>query len=266
MEFLLIYLLLGVAAGFLAGLLGVGGGLVMVPVLAWTFALQGIAPGLWMHLALGTSLAVIVFTSISSVRAHYQHGAVRTAIFLRMAPGILFGALLGALSARYIEQDALRWFFAFFELVVAIQMAWAIKPKPHATEPGWPRSTAAGTVIGAVSSWVGIGGGTLTVPWLVWHGIRMQEAVATSAAVGMPIAIAGAAGYILGGWGHVDLPAQSWGFVYLPAWGVIAVGSVLAAPLGARAAHALDAVKLKRIFALVLFVLAIKMFMGLERG
>ncbi|MGA1562316.1 MAG: sulfite exporter TauE/SafE family protein [Gammaproteobacteria bacterium] len=266
MEFLLIYLMLGLVAGFLAGLLGVGGGLVMVPVLAWTFALQGMAPGLWMHLALGTSLAVIVFTSISSVRAHYQHGAVRTAIFARMAPSILLGALAGAVTARYVAQDALRWFFAFFELAVAIQMAWAIKPKAHATEPGWPRSSAAGTVIGAVSSWVGIGGGTLTVPWLVWHGIRMQEAVATSAAVGMPIAIAGAAGYMLGGWGHADLPAQSWGFVYLPAWGAIAVGSVLAAPFGARAAHALDAVKLKRIFALVLFVLAIKMFMGLEGG
>ena len=266
MEFLLIYLMLGLVAGFLAGLLGVGGGLVMVPVLAWTFALQGMAPGLWMHLALGTSLAVIVFTSISSVRAHYQHGAVRTAIFVRMAPGIVLGALAGAVTARYVAQDALRWFFAFFELAVAIQMAWAIKPKAHATEPGWPRSTAAGTVIGAVSSWVGIGGGTLTVPWLVWHGIRMQEAVATSAAVGMPIAIAGAAGYMLGGWGHEDLPAQSWGFVYLPAWGAIAVGSVLAAPFGARAAHALDAVKLKRIFALVLFVLAIKMFIGLEGG
>lgn len=266
MEFLLIYLMLGLVAGFLAGLLGVGGGLVMVPVLAWTFALQGMAPGLWMHLALGTSLAVIVFTSISSVRAHYQHGAVRTAIFVRMAPGIVLGALAGAVTARYVAQDALRWFFAFFELAVAIQMAWAIKPKAHATEPCWPRSTAAGTVIGAVSSWVGIGGGTLTVPWLVWHGIRMQEAVATSAAVGMPIAIAGAAGYMLGGWGHADLPAQSWGFVYLPAWGAIAVGSVLAAPFGARAAHALDAVKLKRIFALVLFVLAIKMFMGLEGG
>jgi uncharacterized membrane protein YfcA len=266
MEFLLIYLMLGLVAGFLAGLLGVGGGLVMVPVLAWTFALQGMAPGLWMHLALGTSLAVIVFTSISSVRTHYQHGAVRTPIFARMAPGILLGALAGAVTARYVAQDALRWFFAFFELAVAIQMVWAIKPKAHATEPGWPRSTAAGTVIGAVSSWVGIGGGTLTVPWLVWHGIRMQEAVATSAAVGMPIAIAGAAGYMLGGWGNADLPAQSWGFVYLPAWGAIAVGSVLAAPFGARAAHALDAVKLKRIFALVLFVLAIKMFMGLEGG
>jgi uncharacterized membrane protein YfcA len=117
-----------------------------------------------------------------------------------------------------------------------------------------------------VSSWVGIGGGTLTVPWLVWHGIRMQEAVATSAAVGMPIALAGAAGYMLGGWGQADLPAQSLGFVYVPAWASIAVASVVAAPFGARAAHALDAAKLKRIFALVLFVLAIKMFMGLESG
>lgn len=264
MEFTLIYLVLGLVAGFLAGLLGVGGGLIMVPVLAWSFAAQGITPGVWMHLALGTSLAVIVLTSISSVRAHYQHGAVRIGIFLRMAPGIMLGALLGAVTARWIAQDALRWFFACFELAVAIQMAWAIRPQPHAVEPGWMRSTVAGGVIGALSSWVGIGGGTLTVPWLVWHGIRMQEAVATSAAVGMPIALAGATGYILAGWGHPDLPEQSLGFVYGPAWLTIAIGSVLAAPFGARAAHALDAAKLKRIFAVVLFALAIKMFMGLE--
>jgi len=264
---LLAYLITGAFAGLIAGLLGVGGGLVIVPVLAFLFVRAGFEPGVVMHLAVGTSLATIVFTSISSVRAHHRHGAVRWPVFWQLTPGIIVGALLGAWLAGFFATDGLRLFFALFEIGVALQLAFGMKPRAHAS-PGAAAGSAwehglAGTVIGAVSALVGIGGGTLTVPWLVWRGTPMRNAVAISSACGLPIATAGAVGFILTGWQVDTLPAQSLGYIYLPAFVGIVVTSVLFAPLGARLAHRLPVVVLKRFFAGFLMILGIRMLYGL---
>lgn len=250
---------LGLVSGFLAGLLGVGGGLVMVPVLVVLFAQQGFAPEWHMHLALGTSLAVIVLTSISSLRAHHAHGAVRWDTVKRIAPGIGFGTLLGAFAARHFSDFGLRVFFVGFLFFAATQMFLELKPKAHRDLPGAVGMSAVGAVIGAVSSWVGIGGGTLSVPFQLWCNVKLHEAIGTSAAIGFPIAVAGTLGYVLAGQTAAGLPAGSLGFVYLPALAGIAAASWLTAPRGARLAHRLPLKKLKRIFALLLYVLGLRM-------
>jgi uncharacterized membrane protein YfcA len=262
-DVLILYLLLGAFAGVVAGLLGVGGGLIIVPVLALVFTRAGFDAAIIMHLAVGTSLATIVFTSISSVRAHHQHGAVLWREFGRLTPGIIVGALLGALVADSMPTRQLRIFFAIFELTVATQMAFSILPHAARELPGRGGMFTAGGVIGAVSAIVGIGGGTLTVPFLVWCRVKMQNAVATSSACGLPIAIAGAVGFVLTGWNDDRLPEWSAGFVYLPAGLGIVLASVLTAPLGAKLAHRLPAPTLKKVFAGLLFVLGIRMLISL---
>jgi uncharacterized membrane protein YfcA len=261
-EAVIIYLLLGAFAGLVAGLLGVGGGLIIVPVLVFIFTGQGVAEHLIVHLAVGTSLATIVFTSISSVRAHHQHGAVLWPAFWQLTPGIVIGAWLGALFADLLASDQLRRFFGVFELLVAIQMTFNVKPRPHRQLPGRAGMVGAGSVIGAISAIVGIGGGTMTVPFLVWCNVAMRKAVATSSACGLPIAVAGATGFIVTGWNAVDLPAYSSGYVYWPAFIGIVIASVLSAPLGARLAHRLPAAQLKRIFAVLLYILGLRMLLG----
>ena len=262
MEAVIIYLLLGAFAGLVAGLLGVGGGLIIVPVLVFIFTGQGVAEHLIVHLAVGTSLATIVFTSISSVRAHHQHGAVLWPAFWQLTPGIVIGAWLGALFADVLASDQLRRFFGVFELLVAIQMTFNVKPRPHRQLPGRAGMVGAGSVIGAISAIVGIGGGTITVPFLGWCNVAMRKAVATSSACGLPIAIAGATGFIVTGWNAVDLPVYSSGYVYWPAFIGIVIASVLSAPLGARLAHRLPAAQLKRIFAVLLYILGLRMLLG----
>jgi len=250
---------LGLVVGFVAGLLGVGGGLIIVPVLIFLLHAQELAAGMEPQLALGTSLASILFTSLSSVRAHHRHGAVVWPLLWRIAPGIVLGTLAGAVLAAQMPAMLLKLFFTAFLFYAAIQMWLDFKPAPHRSLPGQAGTTLAGGVIGAVSSWVGIGGGTLSVPFMLWHNVPLHRAIATSAAIGFPIAIAGAAGYVLGGWGAGGLPAGSLGFVYLPALFGIVLGSVLTAPLGARTAHRLPVRPLKRVFALLLMVLALRM-------
>lgn len=259
LDFFLAYLALGLLAGFIAGLLGVGGGLIIVPILIWMFDAQGVAVGIQPHLALGTSLASILFTSLSSVRAHHGHGAVDWNVVRRIAPGIVIGTLLGAWLASYIPARPLKIFFIIFLFYAALQMALNFKPKPSRMLPGPFGMLGAGGFIGAVSSWVGIGGGTLSVPFQVWCNVPFHRAVGTSAAIGFPIAFAGLTGYIIGGWSHTELPPHSMGFISLPALAGIAAGSILTAPLGAKTAHALPVAKLKRIFAILLFVLALRM-------
>jgi uncharacterized membrane protein YfcA len=262
-EFLIAYFTLGLFAGFVAGLLGVGGGLIIVPVLIWLFDAQGISPDIQPHLALGTSLASILFTSLSSVRAHHRHGAVDWRTLKRLMPGIIFGTLVGAWLASLIPARALKIFFVLFLFYAALQMALNFKPRPHRELPGAPGMFGAGTVIGSISSWVGIGGGTLSVPFQAWCNVPLHRAIGTSAAIGFPIAAAGAMGYIVGGWHHADLPFGSLGFLSLPALGCIALGSILTAPLGAKTTHSLPVAKLKRIFALLLLILAIRMTLSL---
>lgn len=256
------YLLLGAFAGTVAGLLGVGGGLIIVPVLVFIFSGHNFAPEVIVHIAVGTSLASIVITSISSTRAHHAHGAVLWPVFRKLAPGIVVGTFIGAVIADLMNAVSLRTFFGIFELTVAVQMALNIKPNPHRQLPGWFGTSSTGTGIGIVSAIVGIGGGTMTVPFLVWCNTSMQRAVATSAACGLPIAIAGAIGYTVTGLNETRLPANAIGYVYWPAFLGIIITSMLFAPVGARLAHKLPAAKLKKIFALLLAILGIRMLLG----
>ncbi len=258
------YIALGLFAGFFAGLLGVGGGLIIVPVLAFIFAAQHFPAHYVMHLALGTSLASIIFTSISSLRAHHAHVAVDWKVWREVTPGIVTGTLLGTVLAAYLSAHFLKLFFVVFVFYVGTQMLLDIKPKAARALPGLPGMFAAGNVIGAVSSLVGIGGGTLSVPFMTWCNVTLHRAIGTSAAIGLPIAIAGALGYVANGLAvRSVLPAHSLGFVYLPALAAIVVASIVTAPLGAKLAHRLPVKKLKKIFALLLFTLGIRMAVSL---
>lgn len=262
MTELAIYLALGATAGLLAGLFGVGGGLIIVPVLAWVFAAQGMDAGVIMHLAIGTSLASIWLTSLMSIRAHHRRGAVDWPLVRKLAAGIVLGALAGAFIAEQLPTPALRRIFGVFELFVAAQMLLVSRYQAHFTLPGNIGLNAAGAVIGVVSAIIGIGGGTLTVPFLVWCRVPMIRAVATSAACGLPIAVAGAIGFILTGWNDALLPEWSSGYLYWPAWLGIVVASSLTAGLGARLAHRLPAARLRQLFALLLIGLGVKMLAG----
>lgn len=261
METLLLYLAVGAFAGTLAGLFGVGGGLVIVPVLVFIFRGQGISEAVLIHLAVGTSLATIVFTAISSVRAHHKRGAVRWDVVNRLTPGIVVGALLGAMIADAMPASVLRIFFAAFELTVAALLWWDRQPAAHRGLPGIIGMSSTGVVIGAVSSIVGIGGGTLTVPFLTWCNVNLRNAVATSSACGLPIALAGALGFVVMGWNEVQLPEFATGYIYWPAFAGIGIASVLFAPLGAKLAHALPVASLRKLFALLLAALGVRMLL-----
>jgi uncharacterized protein len=248
-----LYLAVGTAAGLLAGLLGVGGGLIIVAALAWLLPLRGFAPEHVMHVALATSLASIILTSISSSYSHYRRGSVLWSSVKALAPGMVLGGLAGAQLASHMPSDALRWFVAGYCLVAAAQLRFG-QVRAGRTEndapPGGPLLFGAGIAIGMLAALVGIGGGSMTVPLLVWLGVAPVRAVGTSAACGFAIAVASAAGFVYGG--HVSgaaLPAGSLGFVYLPAAGCIALASVLSAPQGVRLAHALSGASLKLVFA-----------------
>ncbi|WP_308447312.1 sulfite exporter TauE/SafE family protein [Parachitinimonas caeni] len=262
-EALLIYLMVGCAAGFLAGLLGVGGGLIIVPALIWAFGLLHFAPDHLMHLALGTSLASIIFTSISSVRAHHARGAVKWQVVRRMGGGLVLGTFLGAGLASQLPSTGLKWFFCIFAYLVAAQMLANFRPKPSRTLPQTGGLLGVGGVIGAISSFVGIGGGSLSVPFLAWCNVPLPNAIATSAALGFPIAVGGLAGYLAHGWHSQGLPPGALGFVYLPALAGIVFASMLTAPLGATLAHRLPVATLKKCFALLLIVVASKMIWNL---
>lgn len=249
-------LALGAATGFAAGLLGIGGGMMMVPFLTVIFTARGYPEQHLVHMAIATSLATILFTSLSSVRAHHQRGAVLWPVARILAPGIVVGSLIGAQIAGKLPTVWLALVFAAFVGLSAVQMLFDRKPKATRELPGAPGMFAVGNAIGFVSALVGAGGGFISVPYLVWSNIRIHNAVATSAALGFPIAAAGTVGYVLAGYGEAGLPAGTIGFVYLPALLTIALASVVTAPLGARAAHALNTKPLKRIFSLLLFILA----------
>ncbi|MDR2188694.1 MAG: sulfite exporter TauE/SafE family protein [Azonexus sp.] len=260
---LLAYLALGLWVGFFAGLLGIGGGIVMVPVLVMLFTAQAMPQGEVMHLALGSSMAAILLTSLSSVRAHHAHGAVIWPIVGRITPGILLGVGVGTHFASRMPGKTLAIIFTVFVSYVAAQMILNVKPKAQRDMPGWLGTAAAGLGIGALSSLVAIGGGSLSVPFMTWCNVRLQNAIGTSAAIGFPIAAGGALGYIWNGWNTPGLPAGSFGFVYLPAVLGIVVSSILTAPFGARLAHRLPVATLKKVFAALLLALAAKMLWGL---
>ena len=258
-EWLLAYLALGAFVGFFAGLLGVGGGGIMVPVLTTMFAAQGFPPGQMVHLALGTSMAAIVLTSVSSLRAHHAHGAVRWDIVKGITPGVLIGTFGGTFIAALAPTRPLAIFFGCSMAYVSLQMILNVKPKPSRALPGTLGLAGVGGGIGLISALVAIGGGSLSVPFMTWCNVKMQNAIGTSAAIGLPIALAGGAGYLINGWAVEGLPAWSVGYVYLPALVAISAVSTFTAPLGARLAHRLPVATLKKVFAGVLILLSAKM-------
>jgi uncharacterized membrane protein YfcA len=249
--------LLGVGTGFLAGLLGIGGGMLMVPFLTIILGNRGVPADLAVKMAIATSMATIIFTSISSVRAHHKRGAVRWDIVRRLAPGIVIGSLIGSLGVfSLLKGTALAIFFALFVGFSATQMVLDKRPKPTRQMPGTAGQLGAGGAIGFISGLVGAGGGFISVPFMTWCNVAIHNAVATSAALGFPIAVANVVGYVGSGQSVQGLPEGSFGFIWLPALGVIAVCSFLIAPFGAKAAHSLPVSKLKRIFASILYMLA----------
>lgn len=256
------YVLVGAFAGILAGLLGIGGGLVIVPMLELCFVRQGIADSVIMHLALGTSLASIIFTSISSFRAHNKRGSVRWDVFRKIVIGIMAGSFIGSCIAAQLPTSFLKGFFAIFIYYVAVQMLTNKKPKPSRHLPGPAGMTGVGGVIGVFSSLVGIGGGTLCVPFMTWCNVAMHTAIGTASAIGLPIAVASTVGYIINGWGAADLPAHSVGYVYLTALFGIVITSTLTAPLGVRLAHSLPVARLKKVFAVLLVVVGTRMLLA----
>lgn len=252
-------MLLGALAGVLAGLLGLGGGLLIVPVLVWLFSAQEFADNLIMIMAVATSLATIVFTSISSVLAHHQLGSVIWTKVKKLIPGIILGSVMGAVVADQLSAGVLRTVYILFLVAVGLQMAFQVQPSARIKQVSPIIDWMAGNIIGLMSAILGIGGGTLTVPYLTMTQHPMRNAVAISSACGLPIAFAGTLSYAVLGWNSGQLPEYSLGYVYLPAFAGIVFFSVLTAPIGAKLAHKLPAQKLKRIFSLFLFVMAVKM-------
>lgn len=252
-------LALGAFTGLFAGLFGIGGGGIMVPVLTLLFLQQQFPAEHLLHMALATSMAAIVPTAIASLRAHHQHHAVIWPVVLKIAPGILFGTFAGTFLASYLSAKPLAIFFSCFMALVAVQMVRNRKPKPSRQLPGLIGMSATGSGIGAVSALVAIGGGTLTVPFLVWCNVSLPVAIGTSAAVGLPIAFSGALGYIFNGWHQTGLPDHTLGYVYWPAVIAMACMSFFTAPLGATLAHRLPIALLKKLFALLLIALSLQM-------
>ena len=248
---------LGLFTGFLAGLLGIGGGMLMVPFLTFMLSHRNVDADLAVKMAIATSMATIVFTSLSSVRAHHRRGAVRWDLVRGLAPGIVIGAAFAGLGAFAVLKGAtLALVFAGFVAFSATQMILNRKPAPSRTVPGPAGLVGAGSAIGFLSGLVGAGGGFISVPFMAWCNVAMHQAVATSAALGFPIAVANVLGYIVSGHDIAGRPAASLGYLWLPALVVIASSSVLMAPLGARAAHAMPVHHLKRVFAVLLYGLA----------
>ena len=242
---LVVYCLLGAIAGVLAGLLGVGGGIVIVPMLVFAFGWQNFPPDVLMLMALGTSMGSIMFTSISSSLAHSRNKGVQWDAVRNITPGILIGTFCGSFLASHVPARFLQLFFVAFLFFV----------------PGLGGMSVAGGIIGVVSSLVGIGGGTLSVPFLLWNNLDMRKAIGTSAAIGFPIALAGCFGYIVNGWNAANLPPYSFGYIYLPSLFGIVIVSMFTAPLGARLAQTLPVPKLKKCFALLLIVVGIRMLL-----
>lgn len=259
LEWIVVFLLLGSFIGFMAGLLGVGGGGLMVPLLTAIFLQQGVPVDNVVHLALGTSMAAMIVTTFSSFRAHNAKQAVLWPVVYRMALGVILGTFSATFLAAYLSSLFLAIFFALFMAFVSLKMFLNIKPKPSREIAGKVALLLAGTGIGVVSALVSIGGGSLTVPYLSWHNVDIKKAIGTSAAMGLPISIAGTLGYLINGWAYTDLHNLKIGFVYVPAVVLISLASFFTAPYGVKLAHSLPVDKLKKVFACVLILLSIKM-------
>jgi uncharacterized membrane protein YfcA len=250
-------LLLGLCTGFLAGMLGVGGGMMQVPFMTFNLTRKGVAPGLAIKMAIATSMATILFTALSSLRAHHRRGAVRWDLVRGITPGIVAGGLLaGAGFFAVLKGPQLALLFAVFISFSAAQMLLNRQPRPSRQMPGRLGQAALGGAIGLLSGLVGAGGAFIASPFMVWCNVPMHKVVATSAAIGFPVALAATAGYVISGWTLPPALPGAFGYLYLPALAIVSLASVLTAPLGARAAHATDVRRLRQRFALVLLCLA----------
>ncbi len=264
------FLAAGAVAGVFAGLLGVGGGIIIVPILSLLFPVLGVPADQVHHLALGTSLASIIVTSISSAKSHHAKDAVRWDIVKAITPGILLGTFTGGLVAAHIPSFHLKLIFIVFLFFVAGNMLLGKKQKnadtPEDNQEKLPSTlgiSTVGTGIGMLSSFVGIGGGTMSVPFMDFCKVPLRTAVGTSSAIGFPIAVAGTLGYIVGGYDISTLPTYTFGYVHLLAFAGLASASFFTAPLGAALAHKLPVSTLKRFFALFLICVAVRMFWNL---
>jgi uncharacterized membrane protein YfcA len=262
-HWVLVYVAIGAFIGFFAGMLGMGGGGIQVPLTTMAFAAQGFPHEHMLHVALGTAMATVIFTSIASLRAHHRHGAVNWSVLRRMIPGVIVGTGLGTLLARHIPTFPLAVIFVALVLYMASSMLFNWKAKPTRQLPGPVGIFSAGTVIGVCSALAAMGGATLTIPFLMFCNVPFHMAIGTASAVGFPIAVVGSIGYLVNGWTAVGLPDLSVGYIYLPAFLGFTLGSIVLAPVGARVAHRTSERSLKRIFAIVIGALGLKMLVAL---
>ncbi len=257
------YALGGIFAGLVGGLLGLGGGIIVVPLLHILFNLQQFPASSLMQVAVTTSLATVIVTSLAATRVHHNKGAVLWPLVASLAPGIVIGAGLGALLADALSSDVLRIAFGLFEILVAIQIALDFKPRASVSLPAAPGLALSGSGIGFLSTLLGIGGGTLTVPYLLFCRVAVHNAVAVSSACGLPIAVAGMTAMIISGLDNPQLPVHSVGYLYWPGALIIITMTIFFAPMGARLAHRLPVLTLKRCFSVVLFLVGLKMLLPL---
>lgn len=261
LEIFALYLVVGVFAGIVAGLFGLGGGVIIVPVLIAAFSASGFSQHQLTHLAIATSLATIVITSISAVFAHLKRKSLSWPLVLSMVPGVVIGAAVGGWLASGLNASLLQICFGFFLIFAALQMVlrqFLVSPDSGQRElpaPFWRSGVA--LVIGCLSSVFGIGGGSLTVPFLSWYRVPMPQAVASASALGLPISISGTVTYVVAGLQQTDLPASAYGYVYLPAFFGIVLASIPSARVGAGLAHRLPEVGLRRVFAGLSFLLGL---------
>jgi len=255
------YLSLGAVVGFFAGLLGIGGGGIMVPILTGLFVAQGFSHEHVVHLALATSMAAIIFTSLSSIWSQHKRHAILWPIVLKMTLGVLLGTFSSAYFVSYISTQSLAYIFAAFMAFVSLQMVLNKKPKPSRQLPNFWGLSGTGSIIGAISALIAIGGGSLSVPFLTWCNVPMKKAIATSSGIGFFIAISAVAGYFVGGVQQTGLPALTSGYIYWPAVLLVSMVSIFTAPIGVKMAHKLPVPLLKKVFAVLLMVLSIKMLL-----
>jgi uncharacterized membrane protein YfcA len=253
------YLFLGAFAGLIAGVFGIGGGIIIVPALIFTFKIIGFPHDIATHIAVSTSLSTILFTSLGSIHGHYKKKAVNWTLAFNLSVGMFLGGMLGALCANFLSGAILQRVFAVFSFLIAVQMWFSWTPKANMELPKRFGQTVLGVVIGTFSGLFGIGGGSLVVPTLVANKVKITEAIATSAVTGFPMAVSGTIGYILLGWHRTNLPEYTFGYIYLPALFGIIITSTVFAKMGASLAHRLDPVKVTKLFSILLFIIAIKL-------
>jgi uncharacterized membrane protein YfcA len=260
---LLGYLAIGAGVGFLAGMLGIGGGALQIPLLVWLFETQGLPRDHLVHLAVGTGMATILFTSVSCARALGARGAVRWDIVKSMTPGILAGGLAGSLVASALPRFGFALLFAATVYAAGLNMLFERKPNPARALPGPAGVFAAGAIISGASAFAAVGGAFLSVPFMLWCNVPLIHAIGTASAIGFPIALAGSVGYVAGGWGVTGLPPWSLGYVYLPALVGVTIASIAVAPLGVVVAHRTPTRVLRKVFAVLFFALATRMLIAM---